>query len=140
MTGWGTEWRASTAQPTERMKTSACSWRAWGGALTSAPELKSSPSPVTTTQRTSGVTDSERNVASMSGQGGRRDGVLLARIGERHRGHGAVLLDLHEPHPGHDTDGVGLNPFRQHRRPADVLAGGGGAGRVRRAEAWALFG
>jgi hypothetical protein len=30
--------------------------------------------------------------------------------------------DLHGPEPTHDTDPVGFNPFRQHRRsPADVL-------------------
>ena len=30
--------------------------------------------------------------------------------------------DLHMPWPSHDTEDVGLNPFRQHRRsPADIL-------------------
>lgn len=30
--------------------------------------------------------------------------------------------DLHMPWLPHDTDDVGLNPFRQHRRsPADIL-------------------
>jgi hypothetical protein len=31
-------------------------------------------------------------------------------------------LDLHVVRRGHDTERVGLNPFRQHRRsPADLL-------------------
>jgi hypothetical protein len=44
------------------------------------------------------------------------------------------------PRPWHDTDHVGLNPFRQHRRsPADILMVAGALLVCVALVAWAVF-
>jgi hypothetical protein len=49
--------------------------------------------------------------------------------------------DLRMAWPRHDTDGVGLNPFRQHRRsPADILIVAGALLVCVALVAWAVFG
>jgi hypothetical protein len=108
---------------------------------TSAPELKSSPSPVSTMHRTAGSIASSRNVDSSTGHATRGMAFFLPGLLNVTVATFPSLSTCTCPMRRTILTAVGLNPFRQHRSSAaDVLLVAGALVVCAVLVAWALFG